>query len=117
MLKYSKFHFVIIELTFCLLADGMMLTAEFKFMATGGGGDGTFFVVKISFSLAFGAAVTVIPLVARIFATALASDFLGLGGFGGGFLTDNVIESDKCIILLSTMPFDAIKLFVSEAPP
>lgn len=68
-------------------------------IATGVGGDGDFWGCLVS--LGFGAAVTVIPRVAKMLATAFASDFLGLAGFGGGFLTDNVIESERCITLLS----------------
>lgn len=82
-----------------LLFVGMMLTALLRLRATGG--DVAFFGGGVSGFLGFGAAVTVIPLVARILATALASDFLGLGALGGGFRTDKVMESDRCMTLLS----------------
>lgn len=59
-----------------------MLTALFKFMATGGGGGDPLLVASV-FSFAFAVAVTVIPRVAKMFATALASDFFGLFDFGG----------------------------------
>lgn len=87
-----------------LFALGIILTAEFKLIATGGGG-GVFFLGLSGLSF-LGAAVTVMPLVAKILATALASDFFGLAGLGGGFLTESVIESDRCIILLSIELFD-----------
>lgn len=77
-------------------AAGMRLTALLRFIATGGGGVEAFFGDS---SFPFGAAVTVIPRVANMFATALASDLTGLCGFGGGFRTDNVMESDRCITL------------------
>lgn len=76
-----------------------MLTALFKFIATGAGagvGEADF-LGDSHFSLAFAVAVTVIPRVARMFATALASDFFGLCETGGGLRTDSVIESDRCI--------------------
>lgn len=76
-----------------------MLTALFRFRATGGGGDS--FLELSDFSFDFGVAVTVMPRVANILATALASDFFGLFAFEGWFLTDNVIESERCITLFS----------------
>lgn len=84
------------------LAVGIMLTALLRFIATvavGEAGDASSFMV---FSLGFGVAVTVIPRVARIFATCLASDFLGLEGLGCGLRTDRVMESDRCITLSDT---------------
>lgn len=77
-------------------------------MATGGE---ELFLGDPSFD--FGAAVTVIPLVAKILATAFASDFFGSSTLGGGFLTDSVMESERCIILLSTLELE----LPSGAPP
>lgn len=82
-----------------LFLVGIILTALFKFIATGGGGE--FLDGGVSAFLGLGAAVTVIPLVAKMLATALASDFFGLTALGGGLRTDKVMESERCITLLS----------------
>lgn len=77
----NKQHNIWLIFTFpFVLAAGIMLTALFKFIATGAGagiGD-VGFLGDSHFSLGFAVAVTVIPRVARIFATAFASDFFGL---------------------------------------
>lgn len=80
---------------------GIMLTAPFKFRDAGRFGDADF--VGDSFSLGLAVAVTVIPRVANMFATALASDFFGstTAGLGGGFRTLRVIESERCMMLFS----------------
>lgn len=88
------------------LAAGNMLTAPLRFREAGN--DGADFWGDSGFSFGLAVAVTVIPLVARMLATALASDFLGSSTFGGGLRTLKVIESDRCIMLLSAG---------SEVPP
>ena len=69
-------------------------------MATGGEGEESL-DGGVAVFLGLGAAVTVMPLVAKMLATALASDFFGLAALGGGLRTDKVMESERCITLLS----------------
>lgn len=88
---------LILIITFADFDDGIILTAAFKLSCAGN--DELF--CGSDLSLGLGVAVTVIPRVARILATALASDFFGLCGLGCGFRTDKVMESERCMTLPS----------------
>lgn len=82
-----------------VLAAGNILTAPLRFNDEG---IAALTGLEGSFSLGFAVAVTVMPRVASIFATAEASDFFACSaGLGGGLRTDSVIESDRCIMLPS----------------